>query len=238
MKSALLVSSPLHLLRARLAFETAGVRVFPVQGSRGGVWDLSGAADRLWIFQQAIHEYIGLVFYRIQGWIRTCLRCRVLPVSAAHRGSVRYATAFWSSPQSPRQMGCELEACPVLGGHHGSSLAFLTELRRAFAFPVKRLQCDHGHEFSFAFVLGVEAAGIRGLVHSAPAPVTRPTSSSGAGGSIRSSSEPATLPAFRDGRGRVRNRETRDNYERFSLALHGRTLAEKLAAFLPPLQVA
>jgi transposase InsO family protein len=45
--------------------------------------------------------------------------------------------------------------------HHGSSLAFLTELQRALPFPIKRLQCDHGHEFSFAFVLGVEAAGIR-----------------------------------------------------------------------------
>jgi len=45
--------------------------------------------------------------------------------------------------------------------HHGSSLAFLGELQRAFPFPIKRLQCDHGQEFSFAFVLGVEAAGIR-----------------------------------------------------------------------------
>ena len=45
--------------------------------------------------------------------------------------------------------------------HHGSSLAFLAEVHRAFPFPIKRLQCDHGQEFSFAFVLGVEAAGIR-----------------------------------------------------------------------------
>lgn len=34
--------------------------------------------------------------------------------------------------------------------HHGSSLAFLAELRRAFPFPIQ-LQCDHGQEFSFAF---------------------------------------------------------------------------------------
>jgi transposase InsO family protein len=45
--------------------------------------------------------------------------------------------------------------------HHGSSLAFLAELRRAFPFPIKRLQSDHGQEFFFAFVLGVEAAGNR-----------------------------------------------------------------------------
>src|SRR5215470_10934088 len=45
--------------------------------------------------------------------------------------------------------------------HHRSSLAFLTELRRAFPFPVSRLQCDHGQEFSLAFVLAVETADIR-----------------------------------------------------------------------------
>jgi len=31
----------------------------------------------------------------------------------------------------------------------------------SFPFPIKWLQCDHGQEFSFAFALGVEAAGIR-----------------------------------------------------------------------------
>lgn len=45
--------------------------------------------------------------------------------------------------------------------HHGSSLAFLAELRRAFPFPIKRLLCDHGLECSVAFVLAVEAAGFR-----------------------------------------------------------------------------
>src|SRR5438128_11201265 len=44
--------------------------------------------------------------------------------------------------------------------HHGSSLAFLAELRRAFPFAIKRVQCDHGQEFSFALFLAVEAAGI------------------------------------------------------------------------------
>lgn len=69
MRSALLVSSPLHLLRARLAFEAAGVRVFPVHGSQRDVWTLSGAADRLALFEQTIHEYVGLAFYRVHGWI-------------------------------------------------------------------------------------------------------------------------------------------------------------------------
>src|SRR5437879_12137682 len=36
--------------------------------------------------------------------------------------------------------------------HHGSSRAFLAELQRAFPFRIKRLQGDHGQEFSFAVV--------------------------------------------------------------------------------------
>ncbi len=57
--------------------------------------------------------------------------------------------------------------------HHGSSLAFLAELRRAFPFAIKRVQCDHGQEFSFAFVLAVEAAGIRHRYISPAAPAAK-----------------------------------------------------------------
>ena len=39
-----------------------------------------------------------------------------------------------------------------------SSLQFLTELRRALPFPMKKLQCDNGSEFPLAFKLAVEAA--------------------------------------------------------------------------------
>jgi hypothetical protein len=42
-----------------------------------------------------------------------------------------------------------------------SSFAFLAELRRAFPFPIRRLQCDNGREFPLAFAIAVEAAGIR-----------------------------------------------------------------------------
>jgi uncharacterized SAM-binding protein YcdF (DUF218 family) len=69
MKSALLVSSPVHLLRARLSFAAAGVQVFPGHGSRKDVWAISGAGDRFSLFQEATHEYVGLVFYRMRGWI-------------------------------------------------------------------------------------------------------------------------------------------------------------------------
>src|SRR5262249_14184669 len=45
--------------------------------------------------------------------------------------------------------------------HTGSSLAFLTELCRAFPFRIRKLQCDNGQEFPFAFALAVQALGIR-----------------------------------------------------------------------------
>src|SRR5437870_6435243 len=86
--------------------------------------------------------------------------------------------------------------------HHGSSLAFLAEFQRSFPFPIKRLQCDHGQEFSFAFVLGVEAAGIR---HRYICPRTaaaerqsRAEPSDRSGGVLG----PAALPRIRGSRGR------------------------------------
>jgi hypothetical protein len=45
--------------------------------------------------------------------------------------------------------------------HQTSSLAFVGELCRAFPFRVRKLQCDNGQEFPFAFVLAVQALGIR-----------------------------------------------------------------------------
>jgi transposase InsO family protein len=122
--------------------------------------------------------------------------------------------------------------------HHGSSLAFLTELRRAFPFPIKRLQCDHGQEFSFAFVLGVEAAGIR---HRYIRP-RRPQQNGKVERSHRIDQEEFwgrhRFQDFTAAAAALRDWETTYNYERFSLALQGRTPAEKLAALQPPGRVA
>lgn len=52
-----------------------------------------------------------------------------------------------------------LRLYPRLNQH--SSLAFLRELREAFPFVIKKLQCDNGSEFPLAFKLALEAAGIR-----------------------------------------------------------------------------
>src|SRR6266849_7529737 len=117
--------------------------------------------------------------------------------------------------------------------HHGSSLAFLTELRRAFPFPIKRVQSDHGQEFSFAFVLGVEAAGIR---HRYIRP-RRPQQNGKVERSHRIDQEEFwgrhRFTDFDEAATALRAWERTYNYERFSLALQGRTPAEKLAGVLP-----
>ena len=93
-------------------------------------------------------------------------------------------------------------------------------------------------EFSFVFVLGVEAAGIR---HRYIRP-RRPQQNGKDERSHRIDQEEfwgrQRFPDFETAAAAVRNWETRYNYERFSLALHGRTPAEKLAALQPPQRVA
>jgi len=118
--------------------------------------------------------------------------------------------------------------------HTGSSLAFLSELRRAFPFPIRRLQCDNGQEFSLAFALAVEAAGIR---HRYIRP-RRPQQNGKVERSHRIDHEEFwgrhQFADFEAATAGLRQWETRYNYERLSLALTGRTPAEKLAAVLPP----
>jgi transposase InsO family protein len=115
-----------------------------------------------------------------------------------------------------------------------SSLAFFTELRRAFPFPIRRLQCDNGREFPFAFALAVEAAGIR---HRYIQP-RRPQQNGKVERSHRIDHEEfwsrQRFCDFDSAATAVRAWEATYNYTRFSLALKGRTPAEKLATLLPP----
>ena len=116
----------------------------------------------------------------------------------------------------------------------GSSLAFFTELRRAFPFPIRRLQCDNGREFPLAFALAVEAAGIR---HRYIRP-RRPQQNGKVERSHRIDHEEfwsrQRFTDFDSAATAVRTWEATYNYARFSLALKGRTPAEKLASLLPP----
>ena len=118
--------------------------------------------------------------------------------------------------------------------YHGASLAFLTELRRAFPFPIRRLQCDNGREFPLEFALAVEAAGIR---HRYIRP-RRPQQNGKVERSHRIDHEEfwsrQRFADFEAATAALRQWETPYNYERLSLALKGRTPAEKLAAVRPP----
>ena len=69
MKTAILVTSSLHMLRAQHSFRGSGVPVFPVRASEKDLLLVSSAAERISLFQDAIHEYLGLAFYRLRGWI-------------------------------------------------------------------------------------------------------------------------------------------------------------------------
>lgn len=109
-----------------------------------------------------------------------------------------------------------------------ASLDFFRQVQAAMPFPIRKLQSDHGAEFPLAFVLALEAAGVR---HRYIKP-RRPQQNGKVERSHRIDDEEfwsrhqfrdlhdaeAALPAW----------EHRYNYERFSLALDGRTPAEKL----------
>jgi transposase InsO family protein len=117
--------------------------------------------------------------------------------------------------------------------HQSSSLAFLAELCRAFPFRIRKLQSDNGHEFPFAFVLAVQALGIK---HRYIRP-RRPQQNGKVERSHRIDQEEFwgrrrfdTFGAAVDG---LCAWEAHYNHERFSLALQGRTPAEKLAALMP-----
>lgn len=119
-----------------------------------------------------------------------------------------------------------------------SSLQFLTELRRALPFPIKKLQCDNGSEFPLAFKLAVEAAGIK---HRYIKP-RRPQQNGKVERSHRIDEEEFwsrhEFAVSDDAEAPLAAWERCYNHDRFSVALGGRTPVEKLEAVLvaPPLQ--
>ncbi len=113
-----------------------------------------------------------------------------------------------------------------------TSVDFLAELRQALPFSIQKVQTDHGTEFSFDFVLAVELAGLR---HRYIKP-RRPQQNGKVERSHRIDNEEfwscSTFGSFAEAAGALRAWEARYNTERFSMALQGRTPAEKLAAVL------
>jgi transposase InsO family protein len=116
--------------------------------------------------------------------------------------------------------------------NHHASLDFLKELTGALPFTIRKIQCDNGSEFPLAFRLAVEAAGMR---HRYIKP-RRPQQNGKVERSHRIDSEEFwDRHAFtnrEDAEPQLRDWERRYNTERFSLALAGKTPAEKLAAKL------
>jgi transposase InsO family protein len=116
--------------------------------------------------------------------------------------------------------------------NHHTSLAFFRELRTAMPFPIQKLQSDNGTEFPLDFALTVQAAGIR---HRYITP-RRPEQNGKVERSHRIDDEEFwqrySFTSFDDAAAALESWERRYNHERFSMALHGHTPGEVLAAKL------
>jgi transposase InsO family protein len=114
-----------------------------------------------------------------------------------------------------------------------SSLAFLRELTAVFPFPIRKIQVDNGTEFPLVFALSCQELGVR-VRYIRP---RRPEQNGKVERSHRIDEEELwgryAGQDFELARDALAAWEYRYNYERFSMALRGRTPMEKLAMVLP-----
>jgi uncharacterized SAM-binding protein YcdF (DUF218 family) len=68
MKSILLVTSFSHMKRALLAFEQLGFKVYPAFADPHEKY-VDEPLSRLSLFPKLVHEYAGIVYYKVRGWI-------------------------------------------------------------------------------------------------------------------------------------------------------------------------
>ena len=68
MKSILLVTSFSHMKRALMAFEHAGFKVYPAFADPHEKYT-DEPLSRLSLFPKLVHEYAGIVYYKVRGWI-------------------------------------------------------------------------------------------------------------------------------------------------------------------------
>jgi len=68
MKSILLVTSFSHMKRSLMAFEHEGFKVYPAFADPYEKY-ADKPFDRLCLFPKLLHEYGGIVYYKIRGWI-------------------------------------------------------------------------------------------------------------------------------------------------------------------------
>ncbi|RPJ40672.1 MAG: YdcF family protein [Deltaproteobacteria bacterium] len=67
-KSVILVTSYTHMKRAVLCFEQAGFKVYPTPADPVERY-AAGPLERIDLFGKILHEYGGMIYYRIKGWI-------------------------------------------------------------------------------------------------------------------------------------------------------------------------
>jgi len=115
--------------------------------------------------------------------------------------------------------------------NHLTSLHFFSTVRQALPFAIRKLQVDNGTEFSLAFALAVQEAGMR-LRYIKP---RRPEQNGKVERSHRVDEEEFwtrhTFRAFDPAATALLEWQHTYNHDRFSMALNGLTPAEKLATF-------
>jgi uncharacterized SAM-binding protein YcdF (DUF218 family) len=67
-KSILLVTSFSHMKRSLMAFEHADFKVYPASADPNEKY-ADSALSRLGLFPRLLHEYGGIVYYKMKGWI-------------------------------------------------------------------------------------------------------------------------------------------------------------------------
>ena len=116
--------------------------------------------------------------------------------------------------------------------NHRNSIDFFRQLQAAFPFRIRQLQTDNRNEFSLAFRLTVEEAGIE-YRYIRP---RHPQQNGKVERSHRIDHEEfwsrQRLTSYGQAESALRAWEQHYNVERFSMALQGQTPAEKLAARL------
>ena len=68
MKSILLVTSFSHMKRSLMAFENLGFKIYPAPADPYEKYT-DDPMGRLCLFPKLVHEYGGIVYYKIRGWI-------------------------------------------------------------------------------------------------------------------------------------------------------------------------
>jgi uncharacterized SAM-binding protein YcdF (DUF218 family) len=67
-KSLILVTSYSNMKRSLMGFEYAGFKVYPAPADPYEKY-ADGPLERLSLFNELIHEYLGIIYYKIKGWI-------------------------------------------------------------------------------------------------------------------------------------------------------------------------